>query len=196
VLAGGDVVTQRYATIVADPPWIYAEPHVSFPGAPGRQRRVTKPLPYAQMPVEAIKHLPVGDLAEPNAHLWLWTTNRYLRDAFDVAAAWGFAFRQVVVWRKTGSPSPFAASVAPNHAEFLLFCARGSLPLLTRLASNVVDAPKQYAHSRKPEVFVDLIESVSPGPRVELFSRRHRLGWDVHGFESANTAQLTEETAS
>lgn len=44
-------------------------------------------------------------------------------------------------------------------------------------------------HSAKPEAFIDMVEQVSPPPYVELFSRRHRLGWDVHGNESANTAQ-------
>lgn len=46
-------------------------------------------------------------------------------------------------------------------------------------------------HSAKPEGAMDLIEQASPGPYVELFSRRHRLGWDVWGNESANTVELT-----
>jgi N6-adenosine-specific RNA methylase IME4 len=180
----------KYHTILADPPWIYADPHVSYPGAPGRQRRITKPLPYEQMTIEQIAAVPVADLADRDACLWLWTTNRYLCDAFKIVAAWGFEFRQVIVWRKTGSPSPFRASIAPNHAEFLLHGRRGKPVMLGTLPSNVIDAPKQYAHSRKPEVFIDLIEQVSPGPYLEMFARRHRLGWSVWGNESANTATL------
>ncbi len=52
------------------------------------------------MTVDAIKALPVPDLTDANAHLYLWTTNRYLRDAFDIAEAWGFLFSQALVWCK------------------------------------------------------------------------------------------------
>lgn len=38
-------------------------------------------------------------------------------------------------------------------------------------------------HSEKPELFIDLIELMSPAPRLELFARRARLGWDVWGNE-------------
>lgn len=177
----------KYRTIVADPPWQY-EPHVR--GTSSFGPRSDHALPYDQMDLRAIAALPIADLAEADAHLYLWTTNRYLRAAFDLLDEWGFTYRQTLIWRKTGCPSPFAASIAPNHAEYLLYAKRGDLPLLSRLKTNVIDAPQQREHSRKPEVFIDLIEQVSPGPRVELFSRRHRMGWDVWGNESANTAQL------
>jgi N6-adenosine-specific RNA methylase IME4 len=178
----------KYRTIVADPPWRY-EPHVRGVTA-AHGARSDHALPYDQMGIGQIAALPVRDIADDAAHLWLWTTNRYLRDALDLVEVWGFEYRQTLIWRKVGCPSPFAASVAPNHAEYLIFARRGDLPLLSRLKTNVVDAPQQREHSRKPEVFLDLIEQVSPAPRVELFARRHRLGWDVWGNESANTAQL------
>lgn len=177
----------KYRTIVADPPWTY-EPHVR--GTSSFGPRSDHPLPYPQMTVDEIKALPVSDLAEADAHLYLWTTNRYLEAAFDVIKAWGFEYRQTLIWHKTGCPTPFAASVAPNHAEYLLYAKRGNLPLSGRLKTNVFGAPQQHEHSRKPELFMDVIEQVSPEPRVELFSRRHRMGWDVWGNESANTASL------
>jgi N6-adenosine-specific RNA methylase IME4 len=48
----------------------------------------------------------------------------------------------------------------------------------------------RLAHSQKPEAFLDLIERVSPGPYVELFARRDRLGWDTWGNEALGTAEL------
>lgn len=82
----------------------------------------------------------------------------------------------------------------PQH-EALIVCRRGSLPFQVRNAGSVQEWKFPYergarAHSRKPEGAMDLIEQASPGPYVELFSRRHRLGWDVWGNESANTAEL------
>jgi N6-adenosine-specific RNA methylase IME4 len=110
-------------------------------------------------------------------------------------ANWGFRYTQTLVWRKTGNPSPFGGSVAPIHNEFLLVGKRGT-PRCGRLESSVIDAPsnagnRQGMHSRKPEVFLDLIEEVSPAPRLEMFARRARLaGWHYWGNEALQTAEL------
>lgn len=137
------------------------------------------------MTIEQITALPVADLADTSARLFLWATNRYMPTAFSVLAAWGFTYRQTLTWHKRDG---FSGSLAPN-AEFLLVGVKGTPAVLGRLPNSVITASQTKEHSRKPDVFIDYIEQVSPGPYVELFSRRHRLGWDVHGFESANTAQ-------
>ena len=186
----------RYRTIVADPPLEY-EPYPSMPGAAGTIREsIHKPMPYAQMSLSKIAAIPIPDLAADDACLWLWTTNRYLPDAFTLIAGWGFAYRQTVVWNKTGARSPFPAAVAPNHAEYLLYARRGAPTLDTRWRSNVVVAPKQYRHSRKPAVFLDLIEQVSPAPRLELFARTQRLGWDTWGNEALCHVNLDDAQRS
>jgi len=38
-------------------------------------------------------------------------------------------------------------------------------------------------HSAKPEAFQDIVEQVSPGPYLELFARRKRMGWSAWGNE-------------
>lgn len=174
----------RYRTIVADPPWHY-EGYATMPGNAGKKGHVTKrdPLPYATMTVEQIEALPVCNLAESDSMLFVWTTNLYLPQVFGIVAAWGFAYRQTLVWHKTGNPSPFGGSVAPNHAEYLIVAAKGKPEITGRLAGSVIAAQKPYAHSRKPECFLDYIEQVSPGPYLELFARRQRIGWDVWGNE-------------
>lgn len=168
-----------YCTIVADPPWEYDEGFVR-----GTSRGVGRhdiPLPYSSMSVEEIAALPVRDLVGPDgAFLWLWTTNKYLPDAFDVIGAWGFRYRQTIVWRK-GDASPFVRAVAPNSAEYLLVARRGPVKRIGTAPSSVIDAVRG-AHSVKPDVFLDLIEQVSPGPYVELFARAPRLGWDSWGY--------------
>jgi len=183
-----DGLTPPYQTIVADPPWYY---DAAWHGAPQRTdgHRATDDrlqFPYSRMTVDAIKALPVPDLADPNAHLYLWTTNRYLRDAFDVAEAWGFSFSQALVWCKP------PMGIGPGGAfsqttEYVIFARRGKLRW-----SNRVDRTwwlwSRGAHSQKPSAFMDLVEHVSPGPYVELFARAPRLGWDAwgHGYEMAS----------
>jgi N6-adenosine-specific RNA methylase IME4 len=84
---------------------------------------------------------------------------------------------------------PVGGSIAPNHAEYLLVARRGVPKLLERLPSSVIHAPKGD-HSAKPEVFLDLIEQASPPPRLELFARRQRLGWDTWGDEALEHVAL------
>lgn len=182
----------RYRTIVADPPWPYDEGFVSINRTAGKwSERVEKTLPYSAMSVATIAALPIADLADPaGAFLWLWTTNRYLRDAFDVMEAWGFTYRQTLVWHKING-TPIASSVAPNHAEYLLFGRRGNATLSGRLDTSVFSfRHNAKVHSRKPEGIIDRIEQVSPGPYVELFARRARFGWDYWGDESLGTAEM------
>ena|SRR5688572_24906977 len=145
-------------------------------------------MPYGLMTVPQIAALPVSDLAEDDAHLYLWTTQRYLRDAQDIAEVWGFEPAATLVWCK--APRGWTpGGTFMSTTEFVLFCRRGSLPAKTRIRSQWFEWPRG-AHSAKPEAFIDMVEQVSPPPYVELFARRHRLGWDVWGNESANTAQL------
>lgn len=138
------------------------------------------------MSVEEIAALPIRDLSERDCRLFLWATNRYLEDAFDVMRLWGFKYRQTLTWKKLDALS---GSVAPN-SEFLLVGARGAPGLLTRLPNAVIERSQTKEHSKKPELFLDLIEQISPGPYVELFARRNRLGWDTWGNQSFEHVEL------
>lgn len=189
-----------YRTIVADPPWHYDEFMHAGRTAGWRKRAAAglplltqtdierKRLPYQTMSVAEIAALPVSDLSESSAGCFLWTTNKYLPDAFDVLAAWGFSYRQTVVWDKIAF-SPFGGSVAPNAAEFLLVGARGNHRWLARSRTSVIRVGKTR-HSVKPEAFLDLVEEVSPGPYLEMFARRTRLGWDTWGDQALNHVTL------
>lgn len=174
-----------YKTIVADPPWEYPE---GFALGPGHGMLEVRPLPYASMSFEDICSLRVWEQAEKDCRLFLWTTNRWLNDAFDVMRAWRFKYRQTLVWHKLDANLP--ASVAPNSAEFILVGTRGAPERLTTLSSSVISTTRSGGHSAKPEAWMDYFEQISPGPYLEMFSRRARLGWDVWGNESLGTAEV------
>lgn len=191
----------KYRTIVADPPWVYDQ---GWPIGPegraaaarlGREARKRTPTAYSSLSVEQIAALPVGEMAEPDAHLYLWTTNHYLRDAFDVLDAWGFRYSQTLVWAKTPMGIGPGGTWAQN-TEYVLVGRRGSLKRLQRFDSCWFNWRRMgKAHSRKPEAFLDMVEQASPGPYVELFARRARFGWDYWGDESLGTAELPGEAA-
>jgi N6-adenosine-specific RNA methylase IME4 len=178
----------RYRTIVADPPWEYDATPKGRPGwRKGGGIATSAPLPYRSMSLVEIAALPIQELADPDGTwLFLWTTNRYLPAAFSLLAGWGFVYRQTIVWAK---PSfPVGGCVTANAAEYLLVARRGHVGIINRWpGGSVVTAPKGALageHSKKPEIFLDLVERVAPGPYLELFARRQRLGWDTWGDEA------------
>lgn len=174
----------RYRTVVADPPWEYARGFSTQSQTRGKWKGedVRVSLPYPSMTLEEIGSLPIDDLADRDCRLFLWTTNRYLPDAFELIDTWGFRYRQTLVWHK--KDGNMGGSVAPCSAEFLLVAVKGNPKCVAKMPSAVIQtsAPKQ--HSRKPEAFLDYIEQVSPGPYVELFSRRARFGWDYRWHDA------------
>lgn len=195
--------TEQYATIVADPPWqvkagrplgryTVKNGKQLFDGADNRARA----LAYPTMTVAEIAELNVGDISEPNAHLYLWTINRYLSEAFEVAKAWGFRYSTTLVWAK----SPMGGGLGGCYGistEYVLFCRRGSLHAKTRMPSTWFNWKRPYdsrgkpKHSAKPPQFMDMVESVSPGPYIELFARTRRPGWQSWGNEIDNAPGTT-----
>jgi N6-adenosine-specific RNA methylase IME4 len=251
----------KYRTIVADPPWPYPEGFNGF----GERRE----LPYDTMAIEDIAALPVATLAAPGAHLYVWTTNRYLPEAIGIVEMWGFSYSATLVWAKPPGQKGLGGRFAIT-TEFIVHAAtaehipprkveragaiiraareaagltraevfhriRGGkksgivsnweldialpnagdwrklqqlLPLLADIPRPEVPPPPPREpqgffrhpttwwawpvgeHSRKPEHFQDLVEQVSPGPYLELFARRHRLGWDVWGDQVNSTVEI------
>jgi N6-adenosine-specific RNA methylase IME4 len=134
----------------------------------------------------------VSALACEAAHLYLWTTDRYLEAAHEVVRCWGFQKSQTLVWAK--APRGLGPGGAFATTTFILTAARGQASWLRRFDSTWFAWKRHYeggypVHSAKPDGFLDL-EQVSPGPYVELFARRARFGWDYWGDESLGTAEM------
>lgn len=178
----------KYRTIVADPPWHYERTGISFADKTSGRFTGTG-LPYGSMSVDEIAAPPVAEIARDGAHLYVWTTQRYLWDTPRIAAAWGFKPVKLLTWCKR--PTGFSmGGCYGNASEFILFARRGSVPIETRVPRDWWEWPRSGGHSAKPEAFLDVVEQVSPAPRVELFARRARFGWDYWGDESLGTAEM------
>lgn len=170
-----------FRCIVADPPWdvrTLASPgSAGFGSQDGYLRN--QPLAYPTMSVEEIAALPIP--ADDNAHLYVWTINKYIRETYDIARAWGFEPSMLLYWLKQpmglGHGGAFSPCVEP-----ILFARRGKLPHKTRIDRNWWGWPRGR-HSAKPEEFQTIVEQVSPGPYLEMFARRKRPGWHSWGNE-------------
>lgn len=207
----------RYRTIVVDPPWPMPATGATTRGETdtkgvytakggrqvdgtwwGRHRGGSVRLPYQTMTLDEIRKLPVHDLVAPEgAHLYLWTTNRFLEDAYAVARGWGFRPAQLLVWCKPPMGVGFGGYFTTT-TEFILFASCGSIRRKyerRRADSSWWQWSRPYenghiAHSAKPEAFLDLVEQVSPEPRLEMFARRQRLGWDTWGDQALNHVEM------
>lgn len=182
-----------YATIVADPPWelsFGARTHSDKGGwANGSHDGAVSDLGYPTMTVDEIAALPVRELAAKRAHLYLWTINAYLEDAYEIARLWGFRPATLLTWCKAPMGIGFGGTFAQS-TEHVLFARRGVLTAAQRVDSTWFQWPRSTTHSRKPEAFLDLVEQVSPGPYLEMFARRNRLGWDTWGNEALEHVEV------
>jgi N6-adenosine-specific RNA methylase IME4 len=195
------MIERQYGCIVADPPWhTFAGREIGdYVRAPdgsqpfGVRGQSTRKLAYSTMTLEQIARCvpPAAD----QAHLYLWTTNGWLRQAFDVVEAWGFRYSTTLVWAK----NPIGGGLGGAYGlatEFCLFCRRGSRIPEGRIGRNWWNWRRPYdergkpKHSAKPQEFYEMAESMSPTPRLEMFARVKREGWDAWGDEVDSNVTL------
>jgi N6-adenosine-specific RNA methylase IME4 len=163
--AAPELPTGPFQVIVADPPWRYES---------------GGSLPYPTMDIEEIKAMPVAEIADENAILWLWTTNAHLRVAFDVVTAWGFEYRTLLTWVKDRMGT---GEWLRGQTEHCMLAVRGRPVFLHGNHATVLEATRRE-HSRKPEEFYAMVEETSPGGKLDLFCRTERPGWHVYGDET------------
>jgi N6-adenosine-specific RNA methylase IME4 len=160
--------------------------------------------------LRAIIRAPVWNPA-PDCHLWVWTTDNYLESALGLIDSLGFEFKRTFCWVKMSDLPVYGPPEAAQRScgvadtclqiglgqyargahELCLFATRGDamVPEPANRPPSVVFAPRRE-HSRKPdEAFTQWFERVSPGPRLEMFARTPREGWDAWGNETEKFAK-------
>ncbi|MBS0647369.1 MAG: S-adenosylmethionine-binding protein [Verrucomicrobia bacterium] len=192
---------KKYSCIYADPPWQTkaGRPLAGYKMVDGKQifnsvDNKSRELAYPTMTINEISALPIKKLAADNAHLYMWVTNQYLLKAEKIINAWGFNYSTTLVWAK----KPMGGGLGGTFkitTEFLLFATRGSLKAKRNVIGTWFEQKRQYVngypcHSKKPNYFYELIESVTPGDYLELFAREQRQGWDVFGNEVPNSITI------
>jgi N6-adenosine-specific RNA methylase IME4 len=161
----------KFQVIYADPPWKYGN---SMPEYFTEQANH-----YPLMTIQELCEMPVKDIADKNAVLFMWVTSPILEECFQVINAWGFKYKTSFVWDKVKHNMGHYSSV--RH-ELLLLCIRGSYPKESANLRDSVFTEDRTAHSKKPDYFYELIEEMYPtGKKIELFSRNKREGWNSYG---------------
>jgi len=172
-----------YRCILIDPPWPITKT--------GKRKRAKggqpEELPYPTMTLEEMLRLPVKALGSDDCHLWLWTTNQFLEDGFVLMRAWGFKYLSAIHAIKPSGVGNYFV----QRSQTILFGYKSKCKFpQERYKPNIIEVGDPKRHSEKWDETYEYIESVSPGPRVELFARRKRSGWDVWGNEVESDIKL------
>jgi N6-adenosine-specific RNA methylase IME4 len=191
-----NVGKKKFGTILADPPWRFINRTGKI--APEHKRLAR----YETMQTSDICAMPIADLADNPAHLYLWVPNALLPEGLVVMKAWGFDYKSNIIWHKIrkdgGSDGRGVGFYFRNVTEVLLFGTRGkgarTLPP-GRSQVNMIQTRKRE-HSRKPDEQYELIESCSRGPFLELFARGTRPGWTYWGNQANDEYKPTWKTYS
>ena len=190
---------RKYKCLVIDPPWNQ--------GKTGK--RTVRPnqdlkLNYPTMTKEELLKLPVNVWADHNCFLWLWVTNSkdkktkepFLKSAFDLIAAWGFNFYTLITWNKKTGPCPFGPYQITT--EQILFSYKGVAKFNSESLGKfqTMFTETSTAHSVKPASFYAEICKYFDGPRLDVFARQVRLGFDGWGNEYGKYEELIKKPHS
>jgi N6-adenosine-specific RNA methylase IME4 len=185
---------EHYKCIAADPAWKFYNwsKHPWWERSDKNTSRAVE-RHYETMTLDEIKALPVQHLASPDCMLFLWVTNPMLPEGLEVLKAWGFEFKTVAfTWAKTSRTTQ--GSWAPKwhigmgyytraNTEMCLLGTRGNPQRTDKGVRQLIVSPLRE-HSRKPDEFHESVERLCEGPRLELFARQSRPGWETRGLES------------
>lgn len=162
---------KSYSCIVIDPPWGYGTEY-----DPNGRRAAN---PYPEMTLEQIKDikLPTTD----DCVLWLWTTHKFMRHSFDIIDTWGFRDVSILTWKKDRIG---LGSWLRSQSEFCIMCVKGS-PVVNLSNQSTVIEGKLREHSRKPDEFYSMVDSLCVGTKLDYFSREQRNGWDTFGNDES-----------
>lgn len=169
---------KKYNIIYADPPWKYDRNKVQ--GAAEKH--------YSTMTVDDLCKLPVADIYDKDAILFMWATFPQLKEALQVIEAWGFKYRTIgFVWlkqNKSGVGWSYGLGFwTRGNAEICLLATKGHPKRKSTRVHQFIISPLR-GHSQKPdEAREKIVELVGDLPRVELFARQKMEGWDSWGNE-------------
>jgi Transcriptional activator, adenine-specific DNA methyltransferase len=164
----------RYETIVIDPPWPMEK-------IDRDERPNQAGFDYPTMNYGQLVAFPVEKMAAPDCHLFLWTTHKFLPMALNLSEAWGFGYVCLFTWHKNVGMKPFGMPMF--NSEMALYCRRGSPKFLDEKKFFTCFKANAREHSRKPDEFYDVVKRVCDAPRIDVFSREAREGFDQYGLE-------------
>jgi N6-adenosine-specific RNA methylase IME4 len=180
IKAAESLGAKLYGVLDVDPPWDF----LVYSRATGMDRHAANHYPVMSLDDLAALKLPAAE----NCVLYLWAPVAQMRNAVRLIEQWSFEYRSMHIWTK---PSLGTGYWGRENAELLLIATRGDVPAPAPGGQSpyAIAAPRG-APNEKPEIFAEMIERLWPNtPKLEMFARKPRDGWDSWGNEVAEAAQ-------
>lgn len=172
---------KKYQIIVVDPPW-----QISKIRKRVRPNQIS--MAYPMMALDDIKRLKIDSIADDTCILFLWTIDKYLYDSRNVLENWGFRYHLTMTWDKTNGLAMYGFN---RQTEFILVGFRGKIEAYPRRKTiRTSFTAKSTFHSEKPQYFYDMLTVLPYNPKIDLFARKRRIGWDVWGNEVESDIEL------
>lgn len=181
----------KYNVIYADPPWQYKQK------SSGRGNKSGANDKYE---TNDVSKMPINEITQENALMFMWCTTPLMPEAMDLLKAWGFKYKTIIVWEKTGLLG--MGNWIRIQTEFILIGVKGKVKPFSHQDRNIYKHPVGK-HSQKPHIFRQLVETLSKKSfdridKLELFARTRDgmfgdieyEGWDVFGNQVNNSIKL------
>ena len=167
---------KKYQTIVIDPPWTVKNGLKNL-----KFYRTGKPMPYPSMTNDEISSFPINNFADDRCDLFLWTITSKIPFCFEILKWWGFKYMDFFAWDKEiGVP----VNGVYRSVEWVVYGYRGKMGINKRgKFINSMQREKRGKHSRKPNCFYEVLKNNTKEPRIDIFAREPREGFDVWGNE-------------
>lgn len=167
----------KYGVIVIDPPWPMQKIERDV-----RPNQVA--FEYPTMTEAELFDFGqiIRDLAADDCHLFMWTTQKFLPLSLRLTEAYGFRYVLLMTWHKPGGFQPIG--LPQYNCEFAVYARRGAPLFIDTKAFACCSQWPRREHSRKPDEFYELVERVTTGRRIDVFSREARVGFSQYGNEA------------
>jgi N6-adenosine-specific RNA methylase IME4 len=167
---------KKYRTIVIDPPWTVKNNLKDL-----KYYRTGKKMPYPTMSDLDILKFPINKFADDQCDLFMWTITSKIPIAFDIIKWWGFRYVDFFAWDKEiGVP----VNGVYRSVEWVIYAYNKKMGINKKGSFiNTMFREKRGKHSRKPDIFYNKLKENTQEPRIDIFAREHRDGWDAWGNE-------------
>ena len=172
-------INKKYNIIYVDPPWSYSD----------KKCNGNALSHYNTMNITEICNLDISSISENDCVLFMWVTYPMLKEGLQLIESWGFKYKTIgFQWVKLNKKNlkPFfgLGRWTRGNTECCLIATKGKPKRVSSSIFQLIQTPIE-GHSKKPDIVREkIVELMGDLPRIELFARIKKEGWDVWGNET------------